>query len=77
MVKKYKLPYTAAETDRRLGMVVQLSEEIEELKNKSTGADISIDSTLSIEGQAADAKAVGDALGDIGAILDSINGEVI
>lgn len=35
------------------------------------------DTTLSIAGVPADAKAVGDILGDISSILDSINGEVI
>lgn len=41
------------------------------------GAFDSADITLSTQGQPADAKAVGDALGDIASVLDNINGEVI
>ena len=36
-----------------------------------------IDTTLTQSGKAADAKAVGDALGDISSLLDAINGEVV
>lgn len=35
------------------------------------------DETLSESGKAADAKAVGDAIGDINAVLDAINGEAV
>lgn len=38
---------------------------------------VGVDTTLSTQGQAADAKAVGDILGDVAAVLDDINGEVI
>lgn len=41
------------------------------------GMDVTTDTELSTSGQPADAKVVGDALGDIASILDSINGEVI
>lgn len=41
------------------------------------GAVDGVDATLSTQGQAADAKAVGDMLGDVAAVLDDINGEVI
>ena len=41
------------------------------------GKDGFVDSTLTQPGLAADAKAVGDALGNISALLDSINGEVV
>ena len=37
--------------------------------------DPHIDDTLSVAGDAADAKAIGDALGDIADALDAINGE--
>ena len=39
--------------------------------------DPQIDDTLSLPGYAADAKAIGDALGDIADALDAINGEVV
>ena len=38
---------------------------------------VAIDTTLTISGAAADAKTVGDKLGTIASILDSINGEVV
>lgn len=41
------------------------------------GAVDGVDASLSTQGQPADAKAVGDALGNIAAVLDEINGEVI
>lgn len=41
------------------------------------GMDATTDTDLSIPGQPADAKAVGDAIGNISAALDAINGEVI
>jgi len=41
------------------------------------GAVDGVDATLSTQGQPADAKAVGDMLGDVAAVLDDINGEVI
>ena len=37
----------------------------------------SLDTTLTVSGKAADAKAVGDVLGNISSILDAINGEVL
>ena len=37
------------------------------------GGSIEIDNTLSIKGKAADAKAVGDAIGDISAVLDELH----
>lgn len=53
-------------------------------KIKEIGGGGEIDSSLSVEGVAADAKAVGDkfaeidsALNGIGTMLDDINGEVI
>ena len=36
-----------------------------------------VDSTLTQTGLAADAEAVGKALGDISSVLDAINGEVV
>jgi hypothetical protein len=41
------------------------------------GAVDGVDTTLSTQGEPADAKAVGDAIGNIASVLDSINGEVI
>lgn len=41
------------------------------------GAVDGVDATLSVSGDPADAKAVGDALGDIASALDAINGEVV
>ena len=38
---------------------------------------VGTDTTLSESGKAADAKAVGDAIGDINAVLDAINGEAV
>lgn len=40
-------------------------------------AATAVDASLTRAGAAADAKAVGDKLGDIAAILDEINGEVV
>lgn len=47
--------------------------------NPAAGGTVEVetDTTLSIAGVPADAKTVGDILGDISSILDSINGEVI
>lgn len=50
---------------------------IEVATGNDNGGTIDVDPSLTIEGAAADAKAVGDMLGDIGTILDAINGEVI
>ena len=47
---------------------------IKEYINKST---VEIDSTLTQSGYAADAKVVGDKIGNINSILDAINGEVV
>lgn len=44
---------------------------------QDASSDIPIDTTLSVAGQAADAAAVGEAIGNINSILDSINGEAI
>lgn len=41
------------------------------------GMDATTDTDLDTAGQPADAKIVGDALGDIAAALDAINGEVV
>ena len=40
-------------------------------------ADVTTDTDLDTAGKPADAKAVGDALGDVAAALDAINGEVV
>lgn len=42
-----------------------------------TGISLLLDETLTLEGYAADAKAVGDRLGQIEEVLDDINGEVV
>ena len=47
------------------------------LPKTPVGMDATTDTELSVSGQPADAKVVGEALGDIASILDSINGEVI
>ena len=44
---------------------------------QDASSDIPTDTTLTISGQAADAAAVGEVIGNINSILDSINGEVI
>ena len=41
------------------------------------GAVDGVDATLSTQGQPADAKVVGDMLGDVATVLDDINGEGI
>ena len=41
------------------------------------GAVDGVDASLSTQGQPADAKVVGDMLGDVAAVRDEINGEVI
>ena len=41
------------------------------------GMDATTDTNLNTSGKPADAKVVGDAIGDISAALDAINGEVI
>lgn len=41
------------------------------------GADVTTDTDLDTAGKPADAKAVGDKIGDIASALDAINGEVI
>lgn len=48
-----------------------------EILENSSGGSIELDETLTIRGKAADAKAVGDAIGNINLILDAINGEVV
>lgn len=48
-----------------------------DIRQAIKNAAVSVDATLSVAGAAADAKAVGDLVGDIGAVLDAINGEVV
>lgn len=65
---------TALTTTDQTSLVAAINEAVAKIDSIPT---VTIDATLTQEGQAADAKAVGDMLGDIGAILDAINGEVI
>lgn len=46
--------------------------ELEKKQGQGGGTSVEVDKTLSIEGAAADAKAVGDALGDVETALDHI-----
>lgn len=48
-----------------------------DIRQAIKNAAVSVDATLAVAGAAADAKAVGDALGNIAAVLDAINGEVV
>ena len=48
-----------------------------DIRRAIKNAAVSVDATLTVAGAAADAKAVGDALGNIAAVLDAINGEVV
>lgn len=48
---------------------------VETYSLSNTGGSVELDTTLSVSGKAADAKAVGDAIGDIDSALDSIIAE--
>lgn len=61
MSAEYRLPFTASEIDKKLNKIDTLEEKIMNF----SGAKIDLDATLSVEGAAADAKAVGDALANI------------
>lgn len=59
--------------DRDPDLYRELDERLAKLeKNGGTGGSVAVDATLSIEGMAADAKAVGDALGYIDEALETI-----
>lgn len=68
---EYKLSYTAAEIDEKLGMVDNMVKSVNgqmpdengnvEIPTNGSASEVVIDPTLSQAGQAADAKAVGDA----------------
>lgn len=60
MATEYRLSYTASEIDERLGMVSSLNDKVNDLENNM----IAVDQTLTVEGAASDAKAVGDALAE-------------
>lgn len=76
MATEYKLSYTATEIDEKLGMVDSMVKSVNgvmpdengnvEITVSETGTNIELDTTLTVEGKAADAKAVGDALANIG-----------
>ena len=70
-----KSGYTEGETPEEPtpDVYTQILQKLDELSNKEGGGtSVEIDKTLSKEGAAADAKAVGDALGDIETALDDI-----
>lgn len=52
-------------------------QEIAGMVGTGGGSSVELDTTLTQSGKAADAKAVGDAIGDISTALDTLNGEVI
>lgn len=62
MATEYKLSYTAEEIDERLGMVNDINEVLKTVEQTIP----TIDNTLTLENHAADAKAVGERIAEVG-----------
>ena len=58
-------------------MILKVKHNGKWVSQSVVASSIEIDKTLTKEGAAADAKAVGDKIGDVDSILDAINGEVV
>ena len=63
---------TIGDVESALDGITEMQNELIESGGSSGGSSIELDATLTQEGQAADAKAVGDKLGDIENTLDDI-----